>query len=74
MEKKQWSDLNPTQQRLAVAFGVAEAVLTAVALRDLSGRKADDVRGPKIAWRLACFVQPIGPVTYLVLGRRSTKR
>lgn len=74
MAKKTWSDLSPTQQRLAMVAGAAEAVLTAVALRDLSGRRADEVRGPRMVWRLVCFVQPVGPVAYLVLGRRSAGR
>jgi hypothetical protein len=74
MAKKKWSDLTTGQQRLTMVAGAAETVLTAVALRDLAGRSATDVRGPKLAWTLACFVQPVGPLTYLVAGRRSAKR
>jgi hypothetical protein len=29
------------------------------------------VRGPKGLWALGCFVQPVGPIAYLTLGRRS---
>ena len=65
-----WSSLTPTQRRLIVAGGVAEAVLTTVALVDLTRRPAQQVRGPKWAWALGCVVQPIGPIAYLAVGRR----
>ncbi len=68
--KKNWSDLSATQQRLVIVAAAAEAVVTSVALRDLSRRPEAAVRGPKLAWRLACFVQPVGPIAYLLAGRR----
>jgi len=71
MAKKTWSDLTTTQQRLIVAGGVVEAVFTTIALRDLRRRPADQVRGPKAAWGLASFVQPVGPAAYLLVGRRG---
>ena len=70
MAKKTWSELTVGQRRAVYVAGVVEAVLTAVALRDLSRRAADEVRGPKVAWALASFVQPVGPLAYLALGRR----
>lgn len=70
MATKTWSDLTTTQQRLIVAGGVVEAVLTTIGLRDLRRRPAEQVRGPKAAWGLATFVQPVGPVAYLLVGRR----
>ena len=69
-DKKKWSDLSPTQQRLIVMAGAVEVVLTTVAMRDLGRRPASAVRGPKLLWRLACVVQPVGPIAYLVAGRR----
>jgi hypothetical protein len=69
-DKLTWSDLTPTQQRLIIVAGVAEVVLTTVAMRDLGRRPASTVRGPKLLWRLACVVQPVGPIAYLVVGRR----
>jgi hypothetical protein len=47
-----------------------ELALTATALVDLAKRPAAQVRGPKPLWALGCFVQPVGPVAYLTLGRR----
>jgi hypothetical protein len=68
--KKQWSDLTSTQQGLIIASGAVELVFTAIALVDLARRPADQVRGPKPLWVLGCLVQPVGPLAYLVLGRR----
>jgi hypothetical protein len=68
--KKQWSDLTTTQKRAIVVGGAIEVVLTGVVLRDLHRRTPDQVRGPKALWRLACVVQPFGPLAYLAAGRR----
>jgi hypothetical protein len=68
--KKTWADMSPTQKRVIGVAGAVEAVLTLAALRDLGRRPAADVRGPKAAWRLAVFVQPVGPIAYFAVGRR----
>jgi hypothetical protein len=52
-----------------VALASVELALTATALVDLARRPADQVRGPKALWALGCFVQPVGPVAYLAIGR-----
>ena len=70
-QKKRWSDLT-FEQKVAIVVGAAvELVLTSIALRDLAKRPAREVRGPKLLWFLACFVQPVGPVLYLKAGRRK---
>ena len=71
MAKKKWSDLSPAQQRLVVVGAAVEAVLTTIALVDLVRRPASSVRGPKVLWALGCFVQPVGPIAYLAVGRKS---
>ena len=53
-----------------MAGAAVEIVLTTTALVDLARRPADQVRGSKALWALGCFVQPVGPVAYLALGRR----
>ncbi len=68
--KKSWSDLTAGQKRAVYVAGTLEVIVTAAALRDLKHRPSDDVRGPKVAWVLASFVQPIGPLAYLAMGRR----
>lgn len=70
MAQQKWSDLTTMQKRAIGVGGVLEAVMTLAALRDLSSRRGDEVRGPKAAWVLALFVQPIGPIAYFVAGRR----
>ncbi|MFA6576230.1 MAG: PLD nuclease N-terminal domain-containing protein [Nocardioides sp.] len=71
MAKKKWSDYSPAQQRAVCVASAVEVVMTAAALRDLARRPSDDVRGPKRAWALALFVQPVGPIAYFALGRRQ---
>jgi len=67
---KRWSDLTDTQRRLVVAGGLVELVVTSVAARDLARRPRNDVRGSKVLWAAAFAVQPVGPLAYLLVGRR----
>ena len=53
-----------------MAGAAVEVVLTTVALVDLARRPAAQVRGNKALWALGCFIQPVGPVAYLTVGRR----
>lgn len=71
--KRSWSDLTHRQRQAAIAGAMIEAVVTAAALRDLARRRPDDVRGPKLLWRLAFVVQPVGPLAYFLAGRRVTE-
>jgi hypothetical protein len=70
-EKKQWSEMSPTQKGLIVAGGTVELVLTTWAAIDLIKRPGEQVRGPKLLWAPALIVQPVGPIAYLVIGRRK---
>jgi hypothetical protein len=70
MAKKSWSELTPLQRRFIVVGGAVEVALTMVAAVDLVGRPREAVRGPKVAWALALAIQPVGPIAYLVAGRR----
>ena len=72
--KQQWSDLSRRQQIAIVLGAIAELIMTTIALRDLARRPARMVRGSKFLWVPACFVQPIGPVLYLLVGRRRMTR
>lgn len=73
MAKKRWSDLSLGARMVLVAGGVAEVIVTSVALRDLVRRPAALVRGPKLLWAPLLFVQPIGSPLYLVAGRRRSQ-
>jgi hypothetical protein len=55
-----------------VLGGLAELLVTAVALRDLLGRPGARVRGPKPLWGVSIFVQPVGSPLDLLVGRRRT--
>ena len=69
-QRRRWKDLT-TRQRVAIVAGATvEIALTSVALVDLARRPAEQVRGSKALWALGCFVQPVGPVAYLTVGRR----
>jgi hypothetical protein len=70
VDQKQWSDLSSGQKRIVYVVGALETALTLAALVDLARRPADDVRGPKAAWAVGAFVQPVGPVAYFLAGRR----
>jgi hypothetical protein len=70
--KKTWNELTPTQQKIAVAAGVAELVLSSYCANDLRKRPKAEVRGPKWIWVPLLAVQPFGPIAYLIAGRRKS--
>ncbi len=70
MAKLSWSELSPRARAGVVALAAVEAALTTAAVRDLHGRDGSEVNGPKWVWRLAMFVQPAGPIVYLIVGRK----
>ena len=72
--KKRWEDLSSGQRAAVVLASTVEVVLTTVALIDLARRPSRQVRGTKLRWVLLCFVQPVGPIAYLTLGRRPRTR
>jgi len=55
----------------AETAAVVELALTTKALVDLAGRPTSRVRGPRLLWLLTCFVQAVGPIAYLTLGRSN---
>jgi hypothetical protein len=72
-KKKKWSDLSPAQQRAIILGGLAELILTTLALRDLARRPRRQVRGGKLVWLAALVVQPFGPILYFLIGRRAPR-
>jgi hypothetical protein len=72
MAKKRWSELSKTQQTAIIVIGTAEVVMTTIALVDLARRPPENVRGKKAVWALVSFVQPLGPIAYLTLGRKRS--
>lgn len=70
-KNRKWSDLTQAQKRTIVVAGVVETALTVYGLLDLRRRDRAAIRGPKAAWLPALFVQPFGPLAYLLWGRHG---
>lgn len=68
--RQRWSDFAAGEQAAIVVLGVAEVITTTIAVVDLVRRPREQVRGPKALWFAANVVQPVGPVAYLLFGRR----
>ncbi|MET3720821.1 MULTISPECIES: PLD nuclease N-terminal domain-containing protein [unclassified Arthrobacter] len=68
--KKTWKEMSPAARASFVAIGIAQGSLMLAAQRDISKRPADQINGPKAAWRMAALINFIGPIGYFVLGRK----
>lgn len=67
---RRWSDLSSSQRTAIIVLGAVQVTLQLAALWDLRKRHADEVRGPKVAWFAASFINFAGPIAYLRWGRR----
>ena len=70
MAQKSWGEMTPTQKKVVAVAGVVEVVVSAWCVKDLKQRPAALVRGPKMLWIPALAVQPVGPIAYLLWGRK----
>ena len=70
-KKKSWKELPPAARIGTIVIGAAQLAFLAAAQRDLSRRPAEQIRGPKMFWRLATLVNFIGPGCYFAFGRRQ---
>lgn len=70
MAKKTWKEMSPAARAGMVAVGIAQISLMLAAQRDISRRPAEQINGPKVAWRMAAFINFIGPMGYFVFGRK----
>ena len=73
-QKKGWNDLSVVSRWRIVILGIIQLGLQFAALRDLVKRPASNVRGSKGAWAAASFINFLGPIAYLTLGRTSIKK
>lgn len=64
--------LSPVKQAAIVAITAWNLWLTVTSERDIQRRSPDQVRGPKLLWRLACLTNSVGPLAYFRWGRRPT--
>jgi hypothetical protein len=72
--KKRWRDLSPTTKAAVITMAAVDAGLRAWALRDLAGRDAEHVNGPKWMWGGALGLlgtSGVLPAVYLIAGRKS---
>lgn len=69
-DKKKWGALPPEQRVGIVAMGAFQLTLIATALTDLWRRPASQIRGSKKMWTPVVFINFIGPLAYLLFGRR----
>jgi hypothetical protein len=67
--QKKWSQLTTAQRVGVLALIAVQAALAAFAQRDLGARSDDEVRGPKLLWRIVTL-NTFGAVAYIVVGRR----
>ena len=68
--KKRWSELTTAQKRAIVLSGTVQIALLAAALLDIYRRPEEEIRGNKLLWTLVSFVNFVGPISYLLFGRR----
>ena len=57
-----------------IVLGLAQFAFAFLAAWDLAQRDADEVRGPKLAWVPALFLNWIGPAAYFLFGIRHEDR
>lgn len=69
-DKKQWKDLTPWQKMGGIFLGILQVSLLVAALVDIRRRPAEQIRGRKLWWTLAAFVNYVGPISYFLLGRK----
>ena len=68
--RKSWKDLSSAQRGRMAVMGTVRMALMIWMLWDLHHRPADKIKGSKKLWTLAAFMQPVGPIAYLVFGRK----
>lgn len=69
--KQRWEDLSEPARRGISLLAVVQIALFLYALVDLIRRPAEEVRGGrKVLWMPVLFVNFIGPLAYIVVGRK----
>lgn len=67
---RQWKDLSSRQRTRIMIPGGIQVALMIWTLWDLAHRPADRIKGKKRLWVMAAFVQPFGPIAYMLFGRK----
>ena len=66
----QWRDLSDTQKSVLRLGALVQIGLLIAALTDIRRRPAEQIRGNKLLWAAAVFVNFVGPISYFVFGRK----
>ena len=69
---QRWSDLSDTQKTFLRLGALVQIGLLIAAQIDIRRRPADQIRGKKVFWTAAVFVNFIGPISYFVFGRKRS--
>jgi hypothetical protein len=56
----------------ATGQGIINLALLIWAVRDIRHRSDDEIKGSRKIWTLAAFAPPIGPIAYLLFGRKRS--
>src|SRR4051812_28455619 len=68
--RMKWSEQSTARKTRTIVQVAIQCALTAWVLWDLKQRPASRINGDKRWWVLGAFVQPFGPIAYLIFGRK----
>lgn len=67
----EWKEFSLPAKIGIISAVVAELAAKVGVWRDLAGRPADKVRGPKWLWFALSFINSFGPGAYFAIGRKK---
>jgi hypothetical protein len=67
---QRWNDLSDTQKNALRLGAFVQVGLLIAALVDIYRSPAEQIRGNKLLWTAAAFVNFVGPISYFVFGRK----
>ncbi|MDR6986093.1 hypothetical protein J2Y66_000556 [Paenarthrobacter nitroguajacolicus] len=69
-KKKSWRDMSKGQRISVLISGALNLALLIAAQRSIATTPEANIRGKKVLWRAASFINFFGPVSYFLFGRR----
>lgn len=69
--RRRFREYSPSQHGVIAGIFAVSLWLVVAAERDIQHRPADQMRGSKLLWRLACL-NALGSASYFLWGRRRT--
>lgn len=70
-QRQKFSEL-PIERRVGISLlGALQLALLVAAELDIHRRPPDQIRGPKLRWRLLCLLNFVGPLSYFRWGRKT---